>query len=288
MPRALCSRFACARVAGYGETGASARPAGGVPAPATNRWRRSPTPRWRGRAAAGSLRGRSLTAKDASLGDLGGDTPSRMARQGGITGYHCGKGHSAAFRSQRRESGSYPRRRHCGINHSSRSPHFEARAHRPMCHRSQFAATIAPPRRCSRFNSAVIKNVLRAPCLAGSRPSGALCQAHCVRRTGSRTVLGAHWLGRTDLRGRSLKDATRAGDVAGDGGLGVMVTDWSLVIPRKFWPAPSPAPARVGFSRQPYDTASPYDTAAQPEAAVERARQGVRYGRSGGGEGTCT
>jgi hypothetical protein len=284
MPRALCSRFACARVAGYGETGASARPAGGVPAPATNRWRRSPTPRWRGRAAAGSLRGRSLTAKDASLGDLGGDTPSRMARQGGITGYHCGKGHSAAFRSQRRESGSYPRRRHCGINHSSRSPHFEARAHRPMCHRSQFAATIAPPRRCSRFNSAVIKNVLRAPCLAGSRPSGALCQAHCVRRT----VLGAHWLGRTDLRGRSLKDATRAGDVAGDGGLGVMVTDRSLVIPRKFWPAPSPAPARVGFSRQSYDTASPYDTAAQPEAAVERARQGVRYGRSGGGEGTCT
>ena len=89
-------------------------------------------------------------------------------------------------------------------------------------------------------------------------------------------------------------------DVADDGGLGMMVTGRSPVIPRKFWPAPSPAPARVGFSRQPDDTASPYDTAslyhsaapydtaAQPEAAVERAGQGVRYGRSGGGEGTCT
>lgn len=115
-----------------------------------------------------------------------------------------------------------------------------------------------------------------------------------------------HCLRRTDLRGRSLKDATRVGDAAWDGGRGVMVTDWSLVIPRKFWPAPSPSPARVGFSRQPYDpawpydpvspydtawpcdTASPYDTAARPEAAAERARQGVRYGRSGGGEGTCT
>jgi hypothetical protein len=108
MPRALCSRFACAG------SRATARPApardqrAGCPPPAANRWRRSPTPRWRGRAAAGSLRGKSLTSEDASLGDLGGDTPSRMARQGGITGYHCGKGHSAAFRSQRRESGSCP------------------------------------------------------------------------------------------------------------------------------------------------------------------------------------
>ena len=66
------------------------------------------------------------------------------------------------------------------------------------------------------------------------------------------------------------------------GGLCVAVTGWSLVIPRKFRPAPVPGPARVGFSRQLYDTAAP------PEAAAERARQRVRYGGSGGGEGTCT
>src|SRR2546429_2145495 len=36
-----------------------------------------------------------------------------------------------------------------------------------------------------------------------------------------------------------------------------MVTDWTLVIPRKFLPAPSPASARVGVSRQPYSTRAP-------------------------------
>ena len=172
-----------------------------------------------------------------------------------------------------------------------------ARANRCMWHRSQFFG----------HDGTVLGNMpdLAAQCLTMRKkhwhkglPPGGVSLASAAHARGHRRRghgRGGH------SRGNTAAGNTAAGDMRSGtcgwicrrvGGLCVAVTGWSLVIPRKFRPAPVPRPARVGFSRQLYDTAAPPEAAAerasQPEAAAERARQRVRYGGSGGGEGTCT